>query len=354
MPSVMDDQAAARAVFRVLYDQQRRLEAALRGAGVAVEPPFVGEAMPHVFPLFATAAWGPGLHTGDASPPHPAVESVEAAAAGASPVLDRIASIFPESERPLVLDGGLGTWLELLGRDALATLPDIVTYAPDALRSAHADFVAAGADALVALLDIDEDAAARLVARSVTLARDGTRAALRRLSQGSGGICGGGGGGGGRLPQGPYGASVEGESEYSGRLGAPALAAWHAWRAGADVLAFETVPCVTEVVALCTLLQSRPAARAWLSLACRSAAARAAGWVAVGPDGAPSAESAAAGAERFGRLARQWAADGAVLIGGCCRTRPDHIAAAQEALASIVFDIVLTARLDFYLLIKAD
>jgi len=62
-------------------------------------------------------------------------------------------------------------------------------------------------------------------------------------------------------------------SRYDRRLGAPALAAWHAWRvdvllsAGADVLAFETVPCVTEVVALCTLLQSRPAARAWLSLA---------------------------------------------------------------------------------------
>ena len=48
------------------------------------------------------------------------------------------------------------------------------------------------------------------------------------------------------------------------------------------MLAFETVPCVTEVVALCTLLQSRPAARAWLSLACRSAAA----WVSV--DGACS------------------------------------------------------------------
>ena len=56
------------------------------------------------------------------------------------------------------------------------------------------------------------------------------------------------------------------------------------------------------------------------------------GWVAVGPDGAPSAESAAAGAERFGRLARQWAADGAVLIGGCCRTRPDHIAAVAREL----------------------
>ena len=43
-------------------------------------------------------------------------------------------------------------------------------------------------------------------------------------------------------------------------------------------------------------------------------------------------ESAAAGAERFGRLARQWAADGAVLIGGCCRTRPDHIAAVAREL----------------------
>lgn len=36
----------------------------------------------------------------------------------------------------------------------------------------------------------------------------------------------------------------------------------------ADILAMETIPCLTEVRALINLLPSRPKARAWISVSC--------------------------------------------------------------------------------------
>jgi homocysteine S-methyltransferase len=37
--------------------------------------------------------------------------------------------------------------------------------------------------------------------------------------------------------------------------------------------------------------------------------------------------------QEYGQLAREWRAAGARWIGGCCRTGPEHIRAAAEALA---------------------
>ncbi|CAN0541652.1 unnamed protein product, partial [Ectocarpus sp. 8 AP-2014] len=40
------------------------------------------------------------------------------------------------------------------------------------------------------------------------------------------------------------------------------------------------------------------------------------------------------GAEEFGRMARdEWFAAGARVVGGCCRTRPAHVAEIRRALA---------------------
>ena len=39
------------------------------------------------------------------------------------------------------------------------------------------------------------------------------------------------------------------------------------------------------------------------------------------------------GGPEYAELARRWRAEGAQIIGGCCGTRPEHIAAAREALA---------------------
>jgi len=38
-------------------------------------------------------------------------------------------------------------------------------------------------------------------------------------------------------------------------------------------------------------------------------------------------------AQDFGRLARAWSAAGAQILGGCCRTGPEHIRAIRDALA---------------------
>jgi methionine synthase I (cobalamin-dependent) len=54
--------------------------------------------------------------------------------------------------------------------------------------------------------------------------------------------------------------------------------------------------------------------------------------------GAPDADGGAAPSEatspaRFAELARGWVTAGAAAVGGCCGTRPGHIAALARALA---------------------
>ena len=145
-------------------------------------------------------------------------------------------------------------------------------------------------------------------------------------------------------------------------------------RAGADVLALETIPDVDEAEALVNLVRS-VGVPAWLSYTIdgmrtragqplADAFAVAAGIpeiVAVGvnccaPDdvlpaiaparetGKPvivypnsgerwdSARRAWVGPSRFSpQLAAQWVAAGARVVGGCCRVRPAHIAAIRRA-----------------------
>jgi homocysteine S-methyltransferase len=183
---------------------------------------------------------------------------------------------------------------------------------------------------------------------------------------------------------GPYGAALADGSEYRGRygLGVAQLEDWHRPRlevladAGADVLALETIPDVDEAEALVNLVQSL-GVPAWLSYTIDGTRTRAgqpladAFAVAVGvpeivavgvnccaPDdvlpaigqaretGKPvivypnsgerwdSARRAWVGPSRFSaRLAVQWAAAGARVIGGCCRVRPADIAELATALA---------------------
>ncbi|MCI0464353.1 MAG: homocysteine S-methyltransferase [Gemmataceae bacterium] len=180
---------------------------------------------------------------------------------------------------------------------------------------------------------------------------------------------------------GPYGAFLADGSEYRGDYGLteqqlidfhrPRLAALVA--AGPDMLACETIPCLVEAQALARLLAEFPGITAWFSFSARDAihishGERLAGCVAL-LDGQPQITAIgvnctapayipdlirAAGsatnkpilvypnsgeiydadtncwhgvseAEAFGGQARHWYACGARLIGGCCRTTPDHI-----------------------------
>ena len=284
----------------------------------------------------------------------------------------------------LIADGGLATELEARGHDLSNGLwsARLLVEAPQEVTAVHTAFFRAGAmiattASYQASFDgfadsgISRDDTVRLLRRSVELAktaRDEVGDAGRRVA----------------ASVGPYGAALADGSEYRGRygLGVAQLEDWHRPRlevladAGADVLALETIPDVDEAEALVNLVQSL-GVPAWLSYTIDGTRTRAgqpladAFAVAVGvpeivavgvnccaPDdvlpaigqaretGKPvivypnsgerwdSARRAWVGPSRFSaRLAVQWAAAGARVIGGCCRVRPADIAELASALA---------------------
>jgi homocysteine S-methyltransferase len=283
----------------------------------------------------------------------------------------------------LIADGGLATELEARGHDLSDGLwsARLLVEAPREVTAVHTAFFRAGAmiattASYQASFDgfadsgISRDDTVRLLRRSVELAktaRDEVGDASRRVA----------------ASVGPYGAALADGSEYRGRygLGVAQLEDWHRPRlevladAGADVLALETIPDVDEAEALVNLVQSL-GVPAWLSYTIDGTRTRAgqpladAFAVAVGipeivavgvnccaPDdvlpairqaretGKPvivypnsgerwdSARRAWVGPSRFSaRLAVQWAAAGARVIGGCCRVRPADIAELATAL----------------------
>jgi homocysteine S-methyltransferase len=287
----------------------------------------------------------------------------------------------------VVLDGGLATQLEAQGHDLSDDLwsARLLRDEPAAILQAHQAFFRAGASVATtasyqasfdgfAAQGIDRAEAADLMRRSVELAQT-ARAQVagdgrRRWVAAS---------------VGPYGAMLADGSEYRGRYGLSAheLAAWHRPRmellaeAGADVLALETVPDVIEGEALVTAL-SGLGVDAWLTYTIRAGRTRAGQpleeafavaatvpeVVAIGVNCCDPGDVAAAiataaavthkpvivypnsgelwdararswvGEPGFDpELARSWAAAGASMIGGCCRVRPQDIAALAGLLA---------------------
>lgn len=286
----------------------------------------------------------------------------------------------------VVLDGGLATELEARGHDLSGGLwsARLLLDAPQEIVAAHAAFFTAGAQiattasyqASVAGLrerGIGHDEAVRLLRRSVGLAvaaRDQVPEPARpRWVAASAG---------------PYGAALADGSEYRGRYGLSVrdLVVFHRPRlevlaaAGPDLLALETVPDVDEGAALVTAAAGL-GVPAWLSYTISghrtragqpladafAVAAGADHIVAVGVNCCSPAEVAFAitaareatgkpvivypnsgegwdarrrrwtGSSSFpAELAREWAAAGARIIGGCCRVRPADIAALARVL----------------------
>jgi homocysteine S-methyltransferase len=147
-------------------------------------------------------------------------------------------------------------------------------------------------------------------------------------------------------------------------------------RSGADVLAFETLPCLQEALVLAELLEAHPGMTAWLSFSCRDGAHNSEGEeighcaealrdcsqiVAVGvnctapehlpellrrmreratqplaayPNSGqhydPEAKGWSGEAPQPLAEAREWVAAGARLLGGCCRTTPADIRALSR------------------------
>jgi homocysteine S-methyltransferase len=286
----------------------------------------------------------------------------------------------------LISDGGLATELEARGNDLSDALwsARLLVDAPEEIAAVHAAFFRAGAvfattasyqasfDGFAARR-IGRDDAVRLLRRSVELARAARDEAGARGRWVAASI-------------GPYGAALADGSEYKGRYGLSVaqLADWHRPRlevlvdAEPDVLAVETVPDIAEAEALVGLVREF-GVPAWLSYTIDGTTTRAgqpladafavaAGVpeiVAVGVnccapadvlpavglardiagkpviaypnsgEGWDSERRTWVGKPQFApELARQWVAAGARIIGGCCRVRPDDIAALARQVSS--------------------
>ncbi|MFD9941791.1 homocysteine S-methyltransferase [Nonomuraea sp. NPDC059023] len=278
--------------------------------------------------------------------------------------------------KTLVLDGGLATHLEALGADLRDELwsARLLLENPDLIRAVHAAYFAAGADVATTASyqasvhgfmarGLDGAEAARLITLSVELA------AQARDEAGGGLVA---------ASVGPYGAYLANGAEYTGDydLDEDGLRAWHEPRweilaaAEPDMMAVETIPSYPEARAIARLLRETPQVKVWVSFSCRDeahlndgtpiteAAALFSGnpqVVAVGvnctaPRHIPglisrltelpvvvypnSGETWDAENRRwlglsdpmeFGQAAKEWQELGASLIGGCCRTTPEHI-----------------------------
>ncbi len=179
----------------------------------------------------------------------------------------------------VVLDGGLGTELDRRGvdlRDPLWSARALVE-SPDVVRDVHAAYFAAGADVAISssyqasfaglqARGLGRAEAAALFRRSVELAREAAAGfAGRRFVAAS---------------VGPYGAFLGNGAEYTGRydLRADGLVGFHAPRLEAlaeaepDVFALETIPSIVEAGAFVRALEGVPGVPAWMSFSCRDGA----------------------------------------------------------------------------------
>jgi homocysteine S-methyltransferase len=281
-----------------------------------------------------------------------------------------------------VLDGGLATELEARGCDLDDPLwsAKALIEQPEAIVAVHSDYLAAGADIIttatyqatfegLARRGLDRDAARTLMTRAVELA-ERARNAERRDDAAI------------AVSIGSYGAFLADGSEYTGDYGLSVeeLVAFHEPRLAllaplGDVVACETIPCLDEAKALAICLR-RVEAPAWVSFSCRDGASlchgeplrdavravadvarvRAVGINCTPPRFARDLVAAACevcdtpaiaypnsgehydGAwggdalspEGFAELAETWVEAGARIVGGCCRTTPEHIRRIAE------------------------
>ena len=211
----------------------------------------------------------------------------------------------------VLLDGGLATELEARGHELASSLwsARLLLDDPEAIRSAHAAYLEAGADVIVTasyqasfagfaaagLTDAEAVAALRrssdlaLAARDEYVARRGPASGAVQRGPAPGAVQGG-------IPEagsastsapparplvaagiGPYGAYLADGSEYHGRYAVDreALADFHRRRfhlladSGVDLLACETIPSRVEAEVLLSLLAEHDGAWAWFSFTCR-------------------------------------------------------------------------------------
>ena len=306
---------------------------------------------------------------------------------------------FLEEKGVLILDGGLATELEARGFDLDDPLwsARLLIEEPAAIQAVHRDYLEAGADCIITASyqatvagflsrGKSEQQAIDLLRKSVELAlsvrerfwaeEKNRKDRLRPLVAAS---------------IGPYGAYLANGAEFTGRydFDREELVRFHRRRwhvladSGADLLACETIPSGAEALALADLIRETPKLYAWLSFSCRDGehisdgtpiaecarqVSSCSGIVAIGvnctaprfvprllaalrevtdkpllayPNSGERYDTSArrwsgeSDPEGFGVASRLWHASGARLLGGCCRTGPDHIREIRRSLAPI-------------------
>lgn len=296
-------------------------------------------------------------------------------------------------ERPggAVLDGGLATELERDGHDLDHPLwsARVLLEDPGAIAAVHRRYLDAGADCITTAsyqasvpgftrVGLCEEDGRTAIRASVEIARHARDAFAAERSAGFVPLV--------AASVGPYGALLADGSEYRGdySISDADLHRFHAERwelfaaTGADLLACETIPSLTEVTCLLRLFEATPGCAGWISVSCRdgghisdgtpieAVADRFEGaWPDVGMGVNCTAPEHVSGVLRRLRARAphraivvypnsgehweenthtwcgsgeswvdrvpEWRRLGAVLIGGCCRTTPADIAAIRSA-----------------------
>jgi homocysteine S-methyltransferase len=292
-----------------------------------------------------------------------------------------------------VLDGGMATELERKGFDLSGPLwsAHVLESSPEAIASVHRDYLEAGADCLLTASyqvsaegfqqiglgpQDSSNAAARALRASVAIAervRSEYQAGTPRKIWIAASL-------------GPYGAMLHNGAEYHGNYACSfaELVEFHRWRiavlaeTSADFLAFESIPSLEEAKAILAALRSYPDLPVYLSFTCRDGSHVSHGEtlatcaelldkqpqvIAIGVNctrpeligslinelrkstSKPIVVYPNSGEQwdavhrcwlgdgeiqEFGKLARRWRSDGALWIGGCCRTGPEHVRAVAD------------------------
>ncbi len=290
-----------------------------------------------------------------------------------------------------VIDGGLATELEYQRAriDGPLWSAHVLEDEPEKLIAVHRAYIAAGADCIATCsyqvsrmgyteVGLPPERADAALLRSVELARTAIAGFPTRRVLVAGSL-------------GPYGAALHNGGEYHGNYDCSYadLVRFHRERiaifAGAsgpqrpDLLAFETFPSLEEARAVGEAMKPWPELRAWFSFSCRDeqhvshgesiaecAALVAAfpqtvaigvncvppGWIpsligelhkgselpivvypnsGEGWDAERRCWTGTSDAAEFGTQAAEWFHAGAQMVGGCCRTRPAHIAEVARA-----------------------
>lgn len=298
-------------------------------------------------------------------------------------------TIYSNNKIPVIIDGALATEMERRGADLHDVLwsAKYLLEQPELIRDIHLDYLRAGARIIITASyqasipgfmarGLSAHDAATLISRSVDLAHDARQcwttehpnASYQPLVAGS---------------IGPYGAYTADGGEYRGKYGLSAaqLRDFHRPRLelllarGVDMLACETIPDLDEAIVLAELIAEYPNATAWMSFSCPNDQTTWAGQslhdvaqimrryphiIAVGsnctaPQYMPGIITTfrqhghqhivvypnsgevynaddnqwygTATCDDYVAAAETWIDAGATMIGGCCRTNPETIAA---------------------------